>query len=118
MSSKIFNDLDHHLWRLTYKRARHTHPNKPTRWVVRRYFGAFNRSRRDRWVFGDRDSGAYLLKLAWTRIGRHQMVAGTASPNDPALIDYWNTRRRTTIFSQLCEPGGVALAEVRGRADV
>ncbi|MEV6341495.1 group II intron maturase-specific domain-containing protein [Nocardia vinacea] len=105
VSSKIFNDLDHYLWRLTYKWARHTHPNKPTRWVVRRYFGAFNRSRRDRWVFGDRDSGAYLLKFAWTRIVRHQMVAGTASPDDPALIDYWNTGRRSRIFSQLCEPG-------------
>jgi pimeloyl-ACP methyl ester carboxylesterase len=37
-------------WKLTYKWARHLHPNKPTRWVVRRYFGMFNRSRRDRWV--------------------------------------------------------------------
>ena len=64
------------LWKLTYKWARHTHPNKPTRWIVRRYFGAFNKSRRDRWVF---DSGAYLLKFARTRIVRHQMVKGTAS---------------------------------------
>lgn len=70
---------------------------KPTRWIVRRYFGEFNKSRRDRWVFGDRDSGAYLLKFAWTRIVRHQMVTGTASSDDPALTDYWNTRRRKGI---------------------
>jgi len=80
-----------------YKWARRTHPNKPTRWIVRRYFGAFHRSRRDQWVFGHRDSGAYLLKLAWTRIVRHQMVTGTASPDDPALTDYWNTQRRKGI---------------------
>ena len=43
----------------------------------------------DRWVFGDRDSGAYLPKFAWTRIVRHQMVKGAASPDDPALADYW-----------------------------
>lgn len=85
------------MWQLTYKWARRTHPNKPTRWIVRRYFGAFNKSRRDRRVFGDRVSGAYLLKLAWTRIVRHQMVTGTASPDDPALTDYWNTRRRKGI---------------------
>ena len=54
----------------------------------------FNKSRRDRWVFGDRDSGAYLQKFTWTRIVRHQMVPGTASPDDAALADYWNTRRR------------------------
>ena len=52
-------------------------------WVIARYFGAFHKSRRDRWVFGDRDSGAYLLKHSWTRIVRHQMVPGRSSPDDP-----------------------------------
>ena len=94
VSSEVFTTLDHYLWKLTYKWAKHTHPNKPTRWVVHRYFGAFHRSRRDQWVFGDRDSGAYLLRFAWTRIVRHQMVKGTASVDDPALTDYWATRRR------------------------
>ena len=48
----------------------------------------------DRWVFGDRDSGAYLVKFAWTKIVRHQLVKGTASPDDPALAEYWAERRR------------------------
>ena len=55
-----------------------------------KYFGRFNRSRNDRWVFGDRDSGAYLLKFAWTNISRHQLVKGTASPDDPCSDDYWS----------------------------
>jgi RNA-directed DNA polymerase len=94
VAKEIFNSLDHYLWKLVYKWARHTHPNKPTSWVVARYFGMFNKSRQDRWVFGDRDSGAYLQKFAWTRIVRHQLVTGTASPDDPVLADYWHTRRR------------------------
>jgi RNA-directed DNA polymerase len=94
VSSEIFNALDHYLWKLVYKWARHSHPNKPTRWVTTRYFGTFNKSRRDRWVFGDRDSGAYLHKFAWTRIVRHQMVTGTASLDDPDLTEYWTSRRR------------------------
>jgi RNA-directed DNA polymerase len=94
VAKEIFNSLDHYLWKLVYKWARHTHPNKPTSWVVTRYFGMFNKSRQDRWVFGDRDSGAYLQKFAWTRIVRHQLVTGTASPDDPVLADYWTSRRR------------------------
>ena len=74
----------------------HSHPNKSTRWVVHRYFGRFNSTRQDRWVFGDRDSGAYMLKFAWTRIVRHQIVTGAASPDDPALAEYWAARRRKT----------------------
>jgi RNA-directed DNA polymerase len=45
-------------------------------------------------VFGDRRSGAYLHRFAWTSIVRHQMVKGAASPDDPALADYWTRRRR------------------------
>jgi len=62
---------------------------------VDRYFGRFHPSRRDRWVFGDRDSGAFLIKFAWTGNVRHQLVKGGASPDDPALAEYWqNSRRR------------------------
>src|ERR1035437_3535815 len=57
--SEAFSALDKYLWRLTYKWAKFGHPNKSKHWVMNRYFGEFNRSRRDHWVFGDRDSGAY-----------------------------------------------------------
>ena len=69
-------------------------PHKGKRWIVRQYFGKFVPARRDRWVFGDRDSGAYLLKFAWTKITRHMLVKGGASPDDPALASYWAARRK------------------------
>jgi RNA-directed DNA polymerase len=94
VSSKTFGALDDYMWRLAYKWAVYSHSNKSKSWVVTRYFGMFNKSRRDRWVFGDRKSGAYLLKFAWTRIVRHQLVRSGASPDDPALAEYWAVRRR------------------------
>ncbi len=94
VSKRAFASLDDHLWRLTYKWARHSHPNRPKRWVAARYFGQLNPSRQDRWVFGDRGSGRYLTKFAWTPIVRHRMVPGTASVDDPALADFWARRRR------------------------
>jgi hypothetical protein len=54
----------------------------------------FNKFRNDHWVFGDRDSGAYLVKFSWTAILRHVPVKGTASPDDPALARYWAERRK------------------------
>ena len=94
VSSEVFNALDHYLWRLAYKWASYSHQNKSTSWVVHRYFDMFNKSRRDRWVFGDRQSGAYMHKFFWTKIRRHQIVMGTASPDDPTLVEYWASRRR------------------------
>jgi RNA-directed DNA polymerase len=93
-SKAAYSALDAHLWRRVYKWARFSHPNKSTRWVIARYFGMFNQNRRDKWVFGCRETGFYLRKFAWTPIVRHRMVAGTASPDDPTLIDYWYLRRR------------------------
>ena len=94
VSKKTFADLDTHMWKLAFSWAKRSHPNKSNRWVVDRHFGAFRKSRSDRWVFGDRDSGAYLAKFAWTPIVRHQVVKGSASPDDPALAEYWAERRR------------------------
>jgi RNA-directed DNA polymerase len=93
VSSEIFSSLDTYVWRLLYKWARWRHKNKPRRWVVTRYFGKFNKFRNDHWVFGDRDSGAYLVRFSWTSIERHVPVKGAASPDDPALASYWANRR-------------------------
>ena len=82
------------MWKLTYKWANWTHPHKGKRWIIGKYFGAFHPDRRDQWVFGDRESGAYLLKFAWTKITRHTLVKGWASPDDPVLTSYWAARRR------------------------
>ena len=94
VSKEIFSALDHYVWVLTYRWARRTHPNKGKRWVADRYFRAFHPARRDRWVFGDRDSGRYLFKFSWTPIVRHTLVRGRSSPDDPTLADYWAIRRR------------------------
>ena len=93
VSSRVFRWLDSYMWKLLYKWARWRHSNKPKFWIVGRYFGKFNKFRNDHWVFGDRDTGAYLVKFSWTAIERHVQVKGAASPDDPALAAYWAKRR-------------------------
>ena len=94
VSAEVFSALDHYVWQLTYKWPTYSHPNKPKGWIVGRYFGKFNKSRNDHWVFGHRESGGHLVKFSWTSIDRHVIVKGGASPDDPALADYWANRRR------------------------
>jgi RNA-directed DNA polymerase len=94
VSSRVFHGLDRDLWYLTWRWGCHTHPNKSRHWVAARYYGMFNRTRKDRWVFGDPETGAYLTKCSWTKIVRHVPVRGGASPDDPSLAGYWAERRR------------------------
>ena len=94
VSSRVFRALDNYLWKLTYKWACWSHSSKPKGWITGRYFRKFSKFRNDRWVFGDKDTGAYLPRLAWTDIVRHTLVKGGASPDDPALAGYWAQRRQ------------------------
>jgi RNA-directed DNA polymerase len=107
VSSEVFASLGRYTWQLTYKWARWTHPNKPARWTASRYYGKFCPSRDDRWVFGDRETRAYLPKHSWTSIRRHVMVKGWSSPDDPDLAGYWENRRRKN--GRALDPGTLSL---------
>jgi len=58
VSSRAYGKLDAHMWHLAWKWARHAHPNKSRHWVTARYFGMFNPSRNDKWLFGSREPAA------------------------------------------------------------
>jgi RNA-directed DNA polymerase len=113
-SKKSFQALDNYLWRQLYKWARRRHPKKGRKWVTARYFGQFNSRRRNRWVFGDRETGAYLHQYAWTKIVRHAPVPGRHSPYDPALAQYWADRRRKQKLPQLSPSWQTAVRDQRG----
>jgi RNA-directed DNA polymerase len=83
-----------------YKTDRYTrrmHPNKSKDWRHRTYWGRFNLDRLDSWVFGDKQTGGYLLKFSWFPIERHTLVKGTSSPDDPCLRDYWQERQAAKV---------------------
>jgi RNA-directed DNA polymerase len=93
-ASETFAVLGHYTWQLTWKWAKWNHPGKGARWRIDRYYGKFRPSSENKWVFGDRETGAYLLRHDWTSIRRHIMVKGRSSPDDPDLAGYWENRRR------------------------
>jgi Group II intron, maturase-specific domain len=114
-SKKAYQTLDNHLWQHLYKWARRRHPHKSRTWVTARYFGPFHPTRRNQWVYGDHETGAYLHQYAWTKIVRHVPVIGRHSPDDPALTQYWATRRRKRKPPQLAPSWQRALRDQHGQ---
>lgn len=114
VASRAFHALDHFQWRRQMRWMARTHPNKSWKWRRRQYWGTLNGQRpQDTWVFGDRQSGKFLLKFHWFPIERHYAVKGAASPDDPTLRDYWAARRRRTLATEL-PPRLKRLAEIQG----
>jgi RNA-directed DNA polymerase len=92
--------------------AKHAHPNKSQKWCYDRYWGRLNPERKgDKWVFGDKHKGRYLLKFEWFKIERHTLVQGTSSPDDPNLRDYWGARRKVNM--RRLSKGDLRLAEAQ-----
>jgi RNA-directed DNA polymerase len=70
------------------------HSGKSSQWCHQVDWRRFNLERQDNWVFGDKTSGAHLLKFAWFTIERHVLVKGTTSMDDPTLKQYWQHRQK------------------------
>ena len=78
--------------------AKRRHPNKGVRWLYHRYFKTINGTK---WTFAttisDRrglDKDFILYPIAATSIERHVKVKGDASPDNPALREYWENRHQ------------------------
>jgi RNA-directed DNA polymerase len=99
VASRTFGNLDRFLYGRAYRYVASTHPNKSWQWRQNRYWGKLNPRRNDRWVFGDKATGRYLLKFSWFPIERHQLVKGLASPDDARLATYWAYRRKAQAGS-------------------
>ena len=109
VSSATFHGLDNWMHRRALRYARRAHPTKPWPWRANRHWGRLSPGRQDHWVFGDKRSGAYLLKFSWVKIVRHRLVQGTASPDDPRLREYWWGRQKVNLAC--LSPGDVRLAQ-------
>ena len=93
VSSRTFQALDFWMFHRASRWAKFRHPTKSTKWRHERYWGTLHPERNDKWVFGDKHSGIYLLKFAWFNRWQHILVKGRASPDDPTLKAYWRKRR-------------------------
>jgi RNA-directed DNA polymerase len=116
VSKRTFETLDYWMFDRCVRHVRSNHGRKGWRWCRSKYWGRLNPERADRWVFGDKSTGAYLLKLSWTPIRRHALVKGSASTDDPDLRGYWLERERRKLDEGVLPPRLVGLARAqRGR---
>jgi RNA-directed DNA polymerase len=87
VSKKLFCDIDHAIWRMTWNWAKRRHPQKSLKWIKDRYFA--HRDGRD-WVFTD--GSVTLFRMASIPIRRHVKIRGEANPYDPDWAAYFRRR--------------------------
>jgi RNA-directed DNA polymerase len=97
-SKQTLNYVDSQIWRAVWTWCLKRHTNKSKAWVYGKYF----KSHSNRvWSFfasfrkpDGTERTMYLTQVSTIPIKYHTKVAGTASPDDPDLRDYWAKRSK------------------------
>ena len=110
MATATFSKLDSWMFHRQVRFVQRIHKGKNWNWLRKHYWSLAHPTRRDRWVFGSPITGRYLQKFSWVRIRRHTLVKGAASPDDPALQEYWAQRRTRKRYSYVAHSPNVTFA--------
>ena len=89
VSKKVFCDLDHEFWKMTWKWAKRRHPDKSRLWVKNKYF---QRIKGRDWRFMEKGNPKPLFLLGRIPIRRHVKINAEVNPYDPIWLDYLNKR--------------------------
>jgi RNA-directed DNA polymerase len=92
VSKAVFHQVDFEIIKAIWKWARRRHPNKPKKWIKKRYFHMSEQGRD--WCFFGRkgEKRATLFKAQDVVIKRHKKVKGEANPFDPEWEVYFENR--------------------------
>jgi RNA-directed DNA polymerase len=90
VSKRVFSYVSSQIWKMLWQWCLRRHPKKGKRWVAEKYFGPQNAHWRFQARIGDKT--IYLFDVGSVKIERHIKIKGSASPDDPALREYWMLR--------------------------
>lgn len=96
VSTRVYQQVSHHLWYSLWQWARHRHAGKPKGWLRRRYW---RRQGSRKWCFGNQE--VILREPTDTKITRWIKVQGQNSPYDPAQREYWAKRQQRAVAETL-----------------
>ena len=82
-ASRIFSKMDNYIWEKVFKFIKRLHPNKPIKWLIKKYFPVHIRNNRvNKWILTGPRKGNNLIKMTWTPIKRHELIKFNNNPYD------------------------------------
>lgn len=96
VSSELFHKLECDIFWKLRRWISKTHPTKSFSWRNRRYWAEHPAYPGSLWSFVDKDTGMVLYRIGYTRIQRHVLIQGDASPDNPDFKDYFEQRNQTS----------------------
>jgi RNA-directed DNA polymerase len=98
VSKETFSSIDNQTWYKQWRWAKRRHPNKPKKWIKRKYFTTNGR----KWVLKD-EIGNKIRKMESIPIVRYVKIKNgvRVHANDKETKEYWQERIFTNALSQV-----------------
>jgi RNA-directed DNA polymerase len=97
VSTETFSKLEYYVFWKLRRWISKSHPNKSFSWRDRRYWMQHPSYPSSYWNFVDKDTGMVLYRIGYTRVQRHVLIKGHASPDDPEFRDYFEKRTQKSM---------------------
>lgn len=114
--SRVFSYIDEKIWRALWNWCIRRHPDKGKKWVYKKYFQPVYRRKRSRSFTttvqnrrGDKEEKT-IFRLSSIPITRHVKIKGKNSPDDPNLVNYWQSRQ--SQYGKTYWPKGTKLYQI------
>jgi RNA-directed DNA polymerase len=95
-SKQTFSKVEQAIFRAIWQWAKRRHPNKPHKWIKKKYFKSIGNRQ---WVFSGKIEGKggklrpiHLINVAAVAIKRYTKIKGAANPYDPEWESYYEER--------------------------
>ncbi|MBY6836806.1 group II intron reverse transcriptase/maturase [Clostridium cagae] len=94
VSKDTYKTIDYYIWIKVRKYLKSMHPNKPWKWIIKKYFTKdIHGVSTARWLLTDKSMrNCQLAKMQWIPIVRHQLIKYKNSPDDATLKEYFMKR--------------------------
>lgn len=114
-STEVFSDLDTYMYGRGCRFTKRQHPLKNESWRVQNYFGRLNPNRpNDKWYFGSKTTGAYLIKFSEFNIEYHNAVPYDYTPDNPDPVVQQHFEKKIQSEATKLNKRNQRLAEKQG----
>ncbi|WP_238919215.1 group II intron reverse transcriptase/maturase [Clostridium sp. YIM B02555] len=107
VSKETFKAIDYYIWTKVKRYLKVLHPNKPWKWIIKKYFSKdIHGISTSKWLLTDKSvKNCQLIKMMWIPIIRYKLIKYKNSPDDKTLEEYFMKRdekefKRNNILSR------------------
>ena len=98
VSKEIYSEIDHYIWKKSFRFLKRLHSNKSSKWIYEKYFPYYDDGKhRSKWMLTGPNDKNCIFKMSHIPIKRWNMIKHNYSPYDATKKEYFEQRVKNCL---------------------